>query len=164
MSLPWADALLCAFPRAYVMRRLFLTSQCFLLHHYLFLLGLCKSLQQSRIWFRDVSGTRLFNLSASPRLVLHFESGGFLVFYNCRMHWCSAPSADPASDILSVEFHRGRALDALRTSNPICYTLLDQRYFSGLGEFQDMVAEQEMEEGRVGCLQIQCCVSKHLTP
>lgn len=98
-------------------------------------------------WFRDVSGTRLFNLSASPRLVLHFESGGFLVFYNCRMHWCSAPRADPASDILSVEFHRGRALDALRTPEPICYTLLDQRYFSGLGEFQGMVTEQEMEEG-----------------
>ncbi|NXK38709.1 NEIL2 Endonuclease, partial [Piprites chloris] len=68
-----------------------------------------------------------------PRLILHFESGGFLAFYNCRMHWCSSPRADPASDILSVEFHRGQALDALRAPNPICYTLLDQRYFSGLG-------------------------------
>ncbi|NWR63254.1 NEIL2 Endonuclease, partial [Bucorvus abyssinicus] len=68
-----------------------------------------------------------------PRLVLHFESGGFLVFYNCRMHWCSFPRADPSSDILSVEFHRGQALDALRAPNPICCTLLDQRYFSGLG-------------------------------
>ncbi|NXD65947.1 NEIL2 Endonuclease, partial [Eolophus roseicapillus] len=69
----------------------------------------------------------------APRLVLYFESGGFLVFYNCRMHWCSSPRADPASDILSVEFHRGQALDALRTPNPVCYTLLDQRHFSGLG-------------------------------
>ncbi|NXL93066.1 NEIL2 Endonuclease, partial [Alectura lathami] len=68
-----------------------------------------------------------------PRLVLHFESGGFLVFYNCRMHWCLSPVADPASDIMSAEFHRGQALDALRTTRPICYTLLDQRYFSGLG-------------------------------
>ncbi|NXY24836.1 NEIL2 Endonuclease, partial [Atrichornis clamosus] len=68
-----------------------------------------------------------------PRLVLHFESGGFLAFYNCRMLWCSSPRADPASDILSVEFHRGRALRALRAPDPICYTLLDQRYFSGLG-------------------------------
>ncbi|NXC41513.1 NEIL2 Endonuclease, partial [Penelope pileata] len=68
-----------------------------------------------------------------PRLVLHFESGGFLAFYNCRMYWCSSPVADPTSDILSAEFHRGRALDALRTMRPICYTLLDQRYFSGLG-------------------------------
>ncbi|KFP34462.1 Endonuclease 8-like 2, partial [Colius striatus] len=69
----------------------------------------------------------------TPRLVLHFESGGFLVFYNCRIHWCSSPRADPASDILSVEFHRGQALDALRAPNPICCTLLDQKYFSGLG-------------------------------
>ncbi|NWV02158.1 NEIL2 Endonuclease, partial [Ptilonorhynchus violaceus] len=68
-----------------------------------------------------------------PRLVLHFESGGFLAFYNCQMLWCSSPRADPTSDILSVEFHRGRALSALRAPNPICYTLLDQRYFSGLG-------------------------------
>ncbi|KAM4787158.1 endonuclease 8-like 2 isoform 2-T4 [Cyanocitta cristata] len=68
-----------------------------------------------------------------PRLVLHFESGGFLVFYNCRMLWCSSPRADPASDILSVEFHRGRALRALCAPDPICYTLLDQRHFSGLG-------------------------------
>lgn len=69
----------------------------------------------------------------APRLVLYFESGGFLVFYNCQMHWCSSLVADPTSDILSAEFHRGQALDALRTSRPICYTLLDQRYFSGLG-------------------------------
>ncbi|NXG65006.1 NEIL2 Endonuclease, partial [Hemiprocne comata] len=68
-----------------------------------------------------------------PRLILHFERGGFLVFYNCRIRWCSSPRADPASDILSVEFHRGRALDALHTPDPICYTLLNQRYFSGLG-------------------------------
>ncbi|XP_009560892.1 endonuclease 8-like 2 isoform X1 [Cuculus canorus] len=68
-----------------------------------------------------------------PRLVLHFESGGFLAFYNCRMHWCSSPRANPTSDILSVEFHRGQALDALCAPDPVCYTLLDQRYFSGLG-------------------------------
>ncbi|KAM9017657.1 endonuclease 8-like 2 isoform 3-T4 [Ara ararauna] len=84
------------------------------------------------------NGSRMFlmrdlTFSAIPRLVLYFENGGFLVFYNCRMHWCSSPRADPASDILSVEFHRGQALDALRTPNPVCYTLLDQRYFSGLG-------------------------------
>ncbi|KAF4804766.1 nei like DNA glycosylase 2 [Turdus rufiventris] len=70
---------------------------------------------------------------SKDRLVLHFENGGFLVFYNCRMLWCSSPRADPASDILSVEFQRGRALRALSAPDPICYTLLDQRYFSGLG-------------------------------
>ncbi|XP_054239789.1 endonuclease 8-like 2 [Indicator indicator] len=69
----------------------------------------------------------------TPRLVLHFENGGFLAFYNCQMNWCSSPRADPASDILSVEFHRGQALDALHKPSPICYILLDQRYFSGLG-------------------------------
>ncbi|NXX47564.1 NEIL2 Endonuclease, partial [Tricholaema leucomelas] len=68
-----------------------------------------------------------------PRLVLHFENGGFLAFYNCRMNWCSSPRADPASDILSGEFHRGQALDALHSPRPICYILLDQRHFSGLG-------------------------------
>ncbi|NXL66991.1 NEIL2 Endonuclease, partial [Chordeiles acutipennis] len=93
-------------------------------------LFLCKCLHSElKKWFRVVFD----EFSASPRLVLHFESGGFLVFYNCRMQWCSSPRADPASDILSVEFHRGRALDALRAPEPICYTLLDQRYFSGLG-------------------------------
>lgn len=62
------------------------------------------------------------------------------------MHWCSSPRADPASDILSVEFHRGRALEALRSPDPICYTLLDQRYFSGLGEFQGVVGRAKLEE------------------
>uniref|UniRef100_A0A8C0H7E1 Endonuclease 8-like 2 n=1 Tax=Chelonoidis abingdonii TaxID=106734 RepID=A0A8C0H7E1_CHEAB len=68
-----------------------------------------------------------------PRLVLHFDSGGFLVFYNCQIHWCTSPTVEPASDILSPKFHRGQALAALRQPTSICYTLLDQRYFSGLG-------------------------------
>ncbi|XP_044866973.1 endonuclease 8-like 2 isoform X2 [Mauremys mutica] len=68
-----------------------------------------------------------------PRLVLHFDSGGFLVFYNCQIHWCTSPAVEPASDILSPKFHRGQALAALRQPTSICYTLLDQRYFSGLG-------------------------------
>lgn len=62
------------------------------------------------------------------------------------MQWCSSPVADPTCDILSAEFHRGRALDALRAPRPVSYTLLDQRYFSGLGEFQGLVAGQEREE------------------
>ncbi|XP_025065292.1 endonuclease 8-like 2 [Alligator sinensis] len=68
-----------------------------------------------------------------PRLVLHFAKGGFLVFYNCRIHWSSSPTAKPTIDILSADFHRGQALEALCRPMPICYTLLDQRYFSGLG-------------------------------
>ncbi|XP_036089496.1 endonuclease 8-like 2 isoform X2 [Rousettus aegyptiacus] len=68
-----------------------------------------------------------------PRLVLHFGGGGFLAFYNCQMSWRSSPVLRPTSDILSEKFHRGRALEALGQEQPVCYTLLDQRYFSGLG-------------------------------
>ena len=39
----------------------------------------------------------------------------------------------PTSDILSAKFHRGQALEALGQAQPVCYTLLDQRHFSGLG-------------------------------
>lgn len=39
----------------------------------------------------------------------------------------------PTSDILSEKFHRGQALEALGQEQPVCYTLLDQRCFSGLG-------------------------------
>lgn len=68
-----------------------------------------------------------------PRLVLHFGGGGFLAFYNCQMLWSPPPVVEPTCDILSEEFHRGQALEALRLAQPVCYTLLDQRYFSGLG-------------------------------
>ncbi|KAL2761613.1 endonuclease 8-like 2 isoform c [Daubentonia madagascariensis] len=67
------------------------------------------------------------------RLVLHFGGGGFLAFYNCQMSWSSSPVVKPACDILSEKFHRGQALEALGQAQPVCYTLLDQRYFSGLG-------------------------------
>uniref|UniRef100_A0A8C5MKY9 Endonuclease 8-like 2 n=1 Tax=Leptobrachium leishanense TaxID=445787 RepID=A0A8C5MKY9_9ANUR len=69
----------------------------------------------------------------SPRLILHFESGGFLVFYNCRMMWCSSPVSDPACDILCSEFDKERALRALAEPRPICISLMDQRHFSGVG-------------------------------
>ncbi|XP_012501337.1 PREDICTED: endonuclease 8-like 2 isoform X2 [Propithecus coquereli] len=67
------------------------------------------------------------------RLVLHFGGGGFLAFYNCQMSWSSSPVVTPTCDILSEKFHRGQALEALGRAQPVCYTLLDQRYFSGLG-------------------------------
>ncbi|XP_027404790.1 endonuclease 8-like 2 isoform X2 [Bos indicus] len=51
---------------------------------------------------------------------------------NKRGDWRD-PVPSPASDILSEKFHRGQALEALGREQPICYTLLDQRYFSGLG-------------------------------
>ncbi|XP_008120693.1 endonuclease 8-like 2 isoform X2 [Anolis carolinensis] len=68
-----------------------------------------------------------------PRLILNFEGGGFLVFYNCRIQPCSSPSNEPSTDILSPEFDRGKALEALCKPTPVCYTLLNQTYFSGLG-------------------------------
>ncbi|XP_038253127.1 endonuclease 8-like 2 [Dermochelys coriacea] len=84
---------------------------------------------------KDLKAMRLQDsqVSYAKRLVLHFNSSGFLVFYNCQIHWCTSPTVEPASDILSPKFHRGQALAALRQPMPICYTLLDQRYFSGLG-------------------------------
>lgn len=69
----------------------------------------------------------------SSRLVLYFGGGGFLAFYNCQMSWSSSPVVRPASDILSEKFDRRQALEALSQEQPVCYTLLDQRYFSGLG-------------------------------
>ncbi|KAL7987200.1 hypothetical protein Chor_006119 [Crotalus horridus] len=66
-------------------------------------------------------------------LVLHFDAGSFLVFYNCRIQQCSSPSTDPAIDILSQEFDRERALKVLAKDTPMCYMLLNQSYFSGIG-------------------------------
>uniref|UniRef100_UPI00398F5EFA GPN-loop GTPase 1-like n=1 Tax=Pristiophorus japonicus TaxID=55135 RepID=UPI00398F5EFA len=67
------------------------------------------------------------------RLVLYFPGGQFLVFYNCRINVCPGPPADPSSDILRPDFNRERALRALQLAQPVCYTLLNQQLFSGLG-------------------------------
>nr|XP_017524353.2 endonuclease 8-like 2 [Manis javanica]XP_036854800.1 endonuclease 8-like 2 [Manis javanica] len=90
------------------------------------------------IWVNEFSRAKKANKRGDwrdpvPRLVLHFGSGGFLAFYNCQMSWGSSPVVIPTSDILSGKFHRGQALEALGQEQPVCYTLLDQRYFSGLG-------------------------------
>ncbi|NXG47800.1 NEIL2 Endonuclease, partial [Psilopogon haemacephalus] len=102
-------------------------------HWLRFHFGLFGSVRANEFSRANKANKRGDGKAPAPRLVLHFESGGFLAFYNCQMNWCSSPRADPASDILSGEFHRGQALDALHAPNPICYILLDQRYFSGLG-------------------------------
>ncbi|EPY77491.1 squalene synthase [Camelus ferus] len=90
------------------------------------------------VWVNEFSRAKKANKRGDwrdpiPRLVLHFGGGGFLAFYNCQMSWSSSPVVSPTSDILSEEFHRGQALEALGRDQPVCYTLLDQRYFSGLG-------------------------------
>ncbi|XP_037668817.1 LOW QUALITY PROTEIN: endonuclease 8-like 2 [Choloepus didactylus] len=90
------------------------------------------------IWMNEFSRAKKANKRGdwrdpAPRLVLYFGGGGFLAFYNCQMSWSSYPVVKPTSDILSEKFHRGQALQALGQAQPVCYTLLDQRYFSGLG-------------------------------
>ncbi|XP_008826310.1 endonuclease 8-like 2 isoform X2 [Nannospalax galili] len=90
------------------------------------------------IWVNEFSRAKKANKRGDwrdpvPRLVLHFGGGGFLAFYNCQMSWSPPPVVEPTCDILSAEFHRGQALEALSRAQPVCYTLLDQRYFSGLG-------------------------------
>ncbi|XP_037382449.1 endonuclease 8-like 2 isoform X1 [Talpa occidentalis] len=90
------------------------------------------------VWVSEFSRAKKANKRGDwkdpiPRLVLHFGGGGFLAFYNCQMSWCSSPVVSPTSDILAPEFHRGRALVALGQAQPVCYTLLDQRHFSGSG-------------------------------
>lgn len=90
------------------------------------------------VWVNEFSRAKKANKRGdwrdpAPRLVLHFGGGGFLAFYNCQMSWSSSPVVRPTSDILSEKFHRGQALQALSQAQPVCYTLLDQRYFSGLG-------------------------------
>ncbi|XP_045318409.1 endonuclease 8-like 2 isoform X1 [Leopardus geoffroyi] len=90
------------------------------------------------IWMNEFSRAKKANKRGDwrdpiPRLVLYFGGGGFLAFYNCQMAWSPSSVVIPASDILSEKFHRARALEALSQEQPVCYTLLDQRYFSGLG-------------------------------
>ncbi|XP_035125741.1 endonuclease 8-like 2 isoform X2 [Callithrix jacchus] len=92
----------------------------------------------SRIWVNEFSRAKKANKRGdwrdpAPRLVLHFGGGGFLAFYNCQMSWSSSPAVTPTCDILSEKFHRGQALEALGQAQPVCYTLLDQKHFSGLG-------------------------------
>ncbi|XP_072266449.1 endonuclease 8-like 2 [Pyxicephalus adspersus] len=69
----------------------------------------------------------------TPRLIVYFDGGGFLVFYNCRMSWCSCPFVDPSRDILCPEFDKKKALRALSQPRPVCITLMDQSIFSGVG-------------------------------
>ncbi|XP_068963528.1 LOW QUALITY PROTEIN: endonuclease 8-like 2 [Petaurus breviceps papuanus] len=90
-----------------------------------------------------------------PRLVLHFAKG-FLAFYNCRIYWCLGPMVKPTSDILSEEFDRRQALEALKQANPVCYTLLDQRYFAGLG---NIIKNEVLYLARIHPLSLGSCLT-----
>uniref|UniRef100_UPI00295295CF DNA-(apurinic or apyrimidinic site) lyase n=1 Tax=Monodelphis domestica TaxID=13616 RepID=UPI00295295CF len=90
-----------------------------------------------------------------PRLVLHFAKG-FLAFYNCRIYWCLGPTVKPTSDILSEEFDRRQALEALKQASPVSYTLLDQRYFAGLG---NIIKNEVLYLARIHPLSLGSCLT-----
>ncbi|EDL36068.1 endonuclease 8-like 2 isoform X1 [Mus musculus] len=113
------------------------------------------------IWVNDFSRAKKANKKGDwrdpvPRLVLHFSGGGFLVFYNCQMSWSPPPVIEPTCDILSEKFHRGQALEALSQAQPVCYTLLDQRYFSGLG---NIIKNEALYRARIHPLSLGSCLS-----
>ncbi|XP_019625500.1 PREDICTED: endonuclease 8-like 2 [Branchiostoma belcheri] len=68
-----------------------------------------------------------------PRLVLHFAKEEFLAFYGGSMHEVDSPACDQGTDILTASFDVEKAADAIQRAQPVCYTLLDQTCFSGLG-------------------------------
>ncbi|XP_053564895.1 endonuclease 8-like 2 [Bombina bombina] len=84
-----------------------------------------------QIALQDLQGQHFLNCQVN--IILHFDSKGFLVFYNCRMAWCSSPFSEPGCDILSPEFNKERALQSLAFPRPVCITLMDQKCFSGVG-------------------------------
>ncbi|XP_078085479.1 endonuclease 8-like 2 [Mustelus asterias] len=90
----------------------------------------------------------------SPRLVLYFPGGQFLVFYNCRIYPCGSPPSSHTSDILCPEFNRNLALQALQRAQPICYTLLNQHLFSGLGNIikNEVLYLSAIHPMSLGCL------------
>ncbi|XP_041063899.1 endonuclease 8-like 2 [Carcharodon carcharias] len=89
-----------------------------------------------------------------PRLVLYFPGGQFLVFYNCRICPCGSPPSGHTSDILCPEFDRNLALQALQLAQPICYTLLNQHLFSGLGNIikNEVLYLSAIHPMSLGCL------------
>ncbi|XP_035675683.1 endonuclease 8-like 2 [Branchiostoma floridae] len=68
-----------------------------------------------------------------PRLVLHFAKEEFLAFYGGSMGEVDSPACDQGTDILTASFDVEKATDAIQHAQPVCYTLLDQTCFSGLG-------------------------------
>ncbi|XP_066285731.1 endonuclease 8-like 2 [Branchiostoma lanceolatum] len=69
----------------------------------------------------------------APRLVLHFAKEEFLAFYGGSMYEVDSPACDQGTDILTASFDIEKAADAIQRAQPVCYTLLDQSCFSGLG-------------------------------
>ncbi|XP_072436188.1 endonuclease 8-like 2 [Chiloscyllium punctatum] len=90
----------------------------------------------------------------SPRLVLYFPGQQFLVFYNCRICLCNSPPSGHSCDILHPKFNRNLALQALQQAQPVCYTLLNQQLFSGLGNIikNEVLYLSAIHPMSLGCL------------
>ncbi|XP_004614812.2 endonuclease 8-like 2 [Sorex araneus] len=93
----------------------------------------------------------------TPRLLLRFVGGSFLTFYACQLTCCPGPMGTATSDILSQMFQRGQALEALRQARPVCYTLMEQRHFSGLG---NIIKNEALYEARVHPLSLGSMLSR----
>lgn len=74
------------------------------------------------------------NRFPEPRLVFYFSKEEFIVFYGGSFRELDQPpQADSTTDILSNAFDRFKAVEHILEDLPICFTLLDQRKFTGLG-------------------------------
>ncbi|KAM5165475.1 LOW QUALITY PROTEIN: endonuclease 8-like 2 [Mantella aurantiaca] len=104
-----------------------------LVHKWLrFHFGLFGSVRANEL-SRARRGNKKGDWKDPTQVIVHFDGGGFLVFYNCRMTWCSCPFVEPTCDILCPEFDKEKALRALSQPRPVCITLMDQSVFSGVG-------------------------------
>ncbi|XP_072043763.1 endonuclease 8-like 2 [Amphiura filiformis] len=68
-----------------------------------------------------------------PRMVLHFQQDQFLAFYGGSLKRVDAPCEDTGIDILSSTFDKAKATCALLMDVPVCYSLMDQNQFAGVG-------------------------------
>ncbi|XP_070559746.1 LOW QUALITY PROTEIN: endonuclease 8-like 2 [Ptychodera flava] len=69
----------------------------------------------------------------TPRLLIRFQDEEFLAFYNGSVQYVEEPCPDNETDILKTNFDVEKATASVQSNRPVCYTLLDQKVFSGLG-------------------------------
>ena len=69
----------------------------------------------------------------NPRMVLHFHDDKFLAFYGGSLRHVDGPCVDTGVDVLSDTFNKEKAALAILQETPVCYTLMDQDKFAGVG-------------------------------
>ncbi|XP_077986064.1 endonuclease 8-like 2 [Glandiceps talaboti] len=69
----------------------------------------------------------------TPRLLIRFSDSEFLAFYSGSVQYVDEPCDDTATDILKTNFDIDKATAAVQGKRAVCYTLLDQSVFAGLG-------------------------------